>query len=165
LNDWTRFGQGDLAYDSLEVLLRQSTYPNLLDNCPSGPVFQIDGNLGGAAGIANMLLHSSDATGVPEIELLPALPKVWSEGEVSGLRARGGVTVRFAWSDGKVTSATLTTSESGPFELIAPPEQRIVAVMDGDRRVRLMRGSDADAVKVSAGSGRSLTVLFAERAR
>jgi alpha-L-fucosidase 2 len=163
VNDWTRFGQGDLAYDSLEVLLRQSTYPDLLDNCPPGPVFQIDGNLGGAAGIANMLLHSSDAAGVPEIELLPALPKVWSQGEVSGLRARGGVTVRLAWSSGKATSATLTTSQSGRFELIAPPGQRIVAVMDGGVRLPLTRGRDADAVKVSAGTARSLTVLFAGR--
>ena len=110
------------------MLMQHSTGSNLFDTHPSGKswVFQIDGNFGATAAIAEMLLQSHDGA----IQFLPALPAAWPNGSVKGLRARGGVTVDLNWADGKAVGALLTSSRAGHPELRAPKGQRIAAVTE-----------------------------------
>ncbi len=112
---FARFGDGERAYDNLHALLAKSTLPNLFDDHPP---FQIDGNFGGTAGIAEMLLQSHAG----EICLLPALPVVWASGNVRGLRARGGLIVDMAWESGTLTGLTLTAERDGKFPVRFPGE-------------------------------------------
>jgi len=100
VNLYARLLDGAQAYKNLQLLLGTSTQPNLFDRPTE---LQIDGNFGGAAGIAEMLLQSHAGT----IHLLPALPPIWASGYVRGLKARGGFIIAIRWQDGKLVSATI----------------------------------------------------------
>ncbi len=131
INLWARLLDGDHALKLINNFIAGRIYNNLW--C-AHPPFQIDGNFGYAAGVSEMLLqsHLQDENGRYILQLLPALPSAWREGNVTGLKARGNVTVDLEWQEGKLTRARLTSPAGGPVIVRAGSETGCLEMTAGE---------------------------------
>lgn len=118
INLQARFLEGNLAHENILALLRKSMASNMFD---LHPPFQIDGNFGLTAGIAEMLIQSHEDQ---LIRILPALPESWPSGQVKGLKARGNITVDIEWQDGRVSSLVL----------LSPISQHVQVMVNGETK-------------------------------
>ncbi|WP_427875512.1 glycoside hydrolase family 95 protein [Flavobacterium sp. MMS24-S5] len=140
INLWARLWDGNRAYKMYRELLRYvdpdgkktekprrggGTYPNLFD---AHPPFQIDGNFGGAAAVAEMLVQSNEN----EIRLLPALPDAWSEGSVKGICARGGFEIEMTWNDKKPEKVIISSKNGGKTTLIFGDKKQEIVLKKGE---------------------------------
>ena len=127
INHYAKLWDGETAYYNFEQLMAKSTLPNLFDNHPP---FQIDGNFGAAAAIAEMLVQSTSE----RIVLLPALPSAWKEGSMRGLCVKGGAEVDIAWKDGKLTKALLRAKQDICTKVRLGEQIKEVALKAGEMR-------------------------------
>jgi alpha-L-fucosidase 2 len=155
---WARLADGDKAWESLSMLMLHSTNINLFDTHPasSGPIFQIDGNFGATAAIAEMLLQSHAGS----IDLLPALPSAWPDGEVKGLRARGRIEVDLTWSGGKATECIVRPEIAGDLRLRSPKGQTIASISPTPPGASLAPQPDG-SVLVALEAGHPYRIRFA----
>lgn len=138
INLWARLLDGNHAYQMYRTLLRYvdpdgvknskhrggGTYPNLFD---AHPPFQIDGNFGGAAAVAEMLVQSTEQ----EIRLLPALPDAWAKGSVKGICARGGFEIAMDWENKTLKKVTVSSKNGGTTNLICGDKQKSITLAKG----------------------------------
>lgn len=124
LNAWARVGDGNHAYLLLQNLLRERTYPNLWD---VHPPFQIDGNFGATAGIAEMVLQSHEGY----ISLLPSIPDAWKKISFKGLKARGNFTVDCDYLDGKIQHCKIVSESGGTLNLSCEGIEQIKIMCNG----------------------------------
>lgn len=163
INFWARLHDGDHAYKLLGDLLRPcvekgvnmanggGSYPNLF--C-AHPPFQIDGNLGGCAGIAEMLVQSQAG----RIELLPALPTAWKEGSFRGLKVRGGGEVSAKWAEGVLKEASLKALVDGTFRVKLPSDSSSLSIKVNEKPASLP--VSGDELKIDMKKGDNLVLGF-----
>jgi len=171
---WARLAEAEKSYAAYRALLSRNTNPNLFDQCFSGRArpFQIDANLGGPAGLAEMLVQShvrndecrlSDPKGAPfEISLLPALPLAWPEGRVTGLRTRGGFVVDIAWENGELDEAVIRSTLGNGCRIRCKTPVKLTP--DGDATPAPEAGTvRKDVLEFATDVGRSYRLRAAER--
>ncbi len=128
INFYARLRDGEKAYMNLRELLGKSTLNNLFD---THPPFQIDGNFGGTAGIAEMLIQSQNEV----IRLLPAVPKEWANGEVKGLCARGGFVIDMTWKNGKTEKVKIFSKKGGSTSILNDGELQQITIKPGESKI------------------------------
>ena len=159
---WARLGDGDSAWESLKMLVQHSTGKNLFDThpAPQGSLFQIDGNFGATAAMAEMLLQSHEK----EIAFLPALPSEWASGSVKGLRARGGVEVDIAWERDVAPRVQVRALRTGEFRFRAPVGYKFEHVRNLEGRKIIAHSnqntSDSNLIAVSMSDGNTYSLEF-----
>ncbi|WP_328375356.1 glycoside hydrolase family 95 protein [Micromonospora zamorensis] len=153
INFWARMEEGKRAHDLIRYLATTARLaPNMFD---LHPPFQIDGNFGATAGIAEMLLQSH----VGELHILPALPPAWPSGRVSGLRGRGGHTVGITWSNGQATEILVRPDRAGTVRLRARILTGTVTVVDtGDGTAARVTRIESDLIEITVQAGRTYRV-------
>jgi alpha-L-fucosidase 2 len=161
MNLWARLHDGDHAFLILQRLLKLvratkmnftnggGTYANLF--C-AHPPYQIDGNFGGSAGIAEMLVQSQDST----IEFLPALPRAWKAGQFAGLCVRGGAQVAAKWSDQQVREATITATTTHTFVIKKPKAAKNVQIKKNNK----ISNTSNDTIRVNMHPGETVKFVF-----
>lgn len=162
INFWARLHDGNRSYKLLKSLLEPAykseisvkagggTYPNLF--C-AHPPFQIDGNFGGTAGIAEMLIQSQDGY----IEFLPALPDKWATGEFKGLRVRGGAEVNLCWNNGKITKADIYATSGHSFKIKLPE------YVTGVTATKKNMENEDGFLKMYLAPGERVTLIFSDK--
>jgi len=156
---WARLGDGDQAWESLSMLMQHSTNINLFDTHPAegGPIFQIDGNFGATAAIAEMLVQSHSGS----IDLLPALPSVWAEGEVAGLCARGGLMIDLLrWSRGRIDKCAVRPGFSSEYSFRPPKGQRIVGLSPESGSAPPVQRVGGGSISCRLNVGRTYNLIF-----
>ena len=146
---WARLGDGKEAGRQVGEILKTSTYDSLLDDHPP---FQIDGNFGATAAITEMLVQSHDG----EISLLPALPPTWSEGAISGIRARGGFELCLEWENGRMVKATLKSLQGKSCSIRA--KQAFIVKTPGD--MEIARSSEDYVTSFESKTGSDYLLAF-----
>jgi alpha-L-fucosidase 2 len=155
VNYWDHLHDAKQSYESLQVMFRQSAFPNLMDTHPPG-VFQIDGNLGAANGMLEAVVQSRWMPDATEIELLPAVPAQWTEGSVEGVSVRGGAVVDMHWKGGGVVFMKIHANSDRAIRLM-PPKGQIVSGVSASDGTRLTARKDG---AVSLKGGMSYLVSF-----
>ena len=125
INFYAKLWDGEKAWENICQMLAKSTYANLFDRHPP---FQIDGNFGVTAAIAQMLVQSREQ----EVILLPALPKAWEQGEVKGLRLVGNAGIALAWKDGRLLQCRVTADQAYKGEIVYGSVRRTVKLKAGE---------------------------------